>query len=108
MKKYLLALLAVALLAPAAQAQASGLDFNLGFNFGIPFVTARVYEPAPRYHVPPARVCEVERIHYRDGYRERRDYEFRQERVRYIHALNMGRDRDDRGWNRENQGRLER
>jgi hypothetical protein len=94
----------------AHQANASGVDFSVGINVGIPVVATHVYAPAPRYatvpvaprYTPvPVRVCQVEKVRYTNGYGYRpaanqswqahRDY--RQDRFRN--------DRDGhRGWDR--------
>ena len=104
--KKILFVLAFALLAPIAQAQASGLDFNVGLNIGLPFAATHVYTAAPVYYQPPVRVCQVEKIRYIDGYGERRHgYESWQT---YRHA-GQGRSRElserNRGWDRDNHDR---
>jgi len=104
--KKILFVLALALLAPIAQAQASSLDFNVGLNIGLPLVAAHVYTPAPVYSQPPVRVYQVEKIRYTDGYGDRRHgYESwqthqhaRQDRFRELRERN-------RGWNRDNHDR---
>jgi hypothetical protein len=104
--KKILFVLALALLAPIAQAQASGLDFNVGLNIGLPFAAAHVYTAAPVYYQPPVRVCQVEKIRYMDGYSQRRHgYE---SWPTYRHAGN-GQYREsherNRGWDRGNHYR---
>jgi len=101
--KKILFVLALALLAPIAQAQASSLDFNVGLNIGLPFAAAHVYTTAPVYSQPPVRVCQVEKIRYIDGYGDRRHAykswqtprHARQDQFRELRERNRGLDRDN-------------
>ncbi len=106
MKKILI-IAALALMAPVAQANASGLDFNIGINLGAPVVAVpHVYTPAPRYVPPPVKVYPVREVRYRDdGHGRHYGYEARQ-----IHR-NPGYDRyrvarvENSGWGRDYNGR---
>ena len=74
----------------AHKANASGVDFSVGVNLGVPVVAARAYVPAPVYAPQPARVYQVERVRYTDGYGNRPGaYGYRYDRFRH-----------DRGWHR--------
>ena len=111
--KKILFVLALALLMPIAQAQASSLDVNVGFNIGLPFVATHVYATAPVYSQPPVRVVQVENIRYTDGYNDRRhgyvswqkQRHARHDRYRELRERNRGWDRDGYGWNRYNHDR---
>ncbi len=72
------------------KANASGVDFSIGLNFGVPVATAPVYASATVYTPHPAPVYHVERVRYVDGYRP----------VAYRHDYRHDRFRQDRGWHR--------
>lgn len=90
----------------AHQANASGVDFSVGINVGIPVVATHVYAPAPRYapvpvaprYAPvPVRVCQVEKVRYTDGYGYRHGaYQTLQAHRDY----RQDRFRNDRGWHK--------
>jgi hypothetical protein len=50
------------------KANASGVDFRIGVNFGIPMVAATVYKPAPVYAHQPVRGYYVEKVRSMDHY----------------------------------------
>ncbi len=83
----------------AHKANASGVDFRVGLNFGVPVVAAPVYAPAPVYVPQPVPAYRVEKVRYYGGYGYRP--------VAYGHVyqhdrgLHRGWDRGDHdGWRR--------
>lgn len=83
------------------KANASGVDFSVGLNFGIPVVAAPVYAPAPVYvprPVPVYRVPAYGGYGYRPvGYR----HDYRYDRFRHDNGWHRGWDRGGHdGWRR--------
>lgn len=78
----------------AHKANASGVDFSIGLNLGVPVVATRAYAPVPVYAPQPARVYQVERVRYTDG------HGYRPAAYGYRHDYRHDRFRHDRGWHR--------
>jgi hypothetical protein len=81
------------------KADASGIDFNIGVNLGIPVVTASAYRPAPVYAHQPVRVYNVREVRYTD-FHGQRPGAYRYDRMRHDQGRHRGWDNDNRGWNR--------
>lgn len=83
----------------AHKADASGVDFRVGLNLGIPVVSAPVYAPVPVAY-------RVENVRYTNGYgyrpvAYRNSHDYRYDRFRHDRGLHRGWDRDDHdGWRR--------
>ena len=106
----------------AHRADASGVNFSIGLNLGVPVIAAPVYAPVPVYapapvYVPqPARAYQVEKIRCADGYgygtgayRYRQAYhEYREARYRNDRNWHRGMDKDQRGWERNSHGQWAR
>jgi hypothetical protein len=69
----------------AHKADASGVDFRIGLNIGIPVVAAAVFKTAPVYSHQPLPVYHVEKVRYTNGYVQRPG-DYRYERVRHDSA----------------------
>ena len=85
---------------------ASGVDFNVGLNFGIPVVAAPVYAPAPVYVPRPVPVYHVQREGYYNGYGYRPVYyghwrDYRYDRVRHDNGWHRGWYKNHRGWDED-------
>lgn len=78
----------------AHKAEASGVDFSVGLNFGIPVAAAPVYAPVPVYDPQPVRAYQVQRVRYTN------DYGYRPVAYRSWHDYRYDRIRHDRGWHR--------
>lgn len=80
------------------KANASGVDFRIGLNVGVPVVAAPVYTSAPVYAPRPVPAYRVERVRYYDGHGYRqagygyRDYRY--DRSRHDNGWHRGWDRD--------------
>ncbi len=87
-----------------SRANASGVNFSVGLNLGVPVVAAPVIAPAPVYasapvYAPrPVPAYRVERVRYYGGNSYRP--------VVYGYGRYYGHDRGwHRGWDRDNHGR---